>query len=144
MICTRIGQGNRVPCFKNPQHKSFLYGGVCPFVCEHHDPGFYSCTGDWVNEIACLHREARVPEDQKRPRHLRFPVTWLRVSQETRNLNSPPWLLLPAPPTFCSKYTSWQEKRLNTGQILQRQADLISEPMTGRVGRETICTVAKV
>lgn len=60
---TRTDGRNSVQCFKDPRHKSFLYGGVCPFVCVHHDRGFYSCAGDWVNEIACLPREARVPED---------------------------------------------------------------------------------
>lgn len=48
------------------------------------------------NQIACLHREARVPRGSGARLHrLRFLVMWLRVSQETRNLNTPPPQLTP-------------------------------------------------
>lgn len=43
--------------------KKLFYEGVCSFQCVHYDPGCYSGTGDWINEIGCLHHEARVPED---------------------------------------------------------------------------------
>lgn len=76
------------------------------------------------NQIACLHREARVPRGSgTRPRRLRFLVMWLRVSQETRNLNTPP----PThPSTFWWKYISWRDGRWNGGQVQQRSASFIS------------------
>lgn len=68
-----MGQQNKEQCFKGHQYKSFLYGGVCSFVCVRHDPCFYFCTGDRVNEIACLHREARDPEDWWETKPLQLP-----------------------------------------------------------------------
>ena len=86
---------------KDPSHKSFLYGGVCSFVCAHHDPGSYSCTGDWENEIACLHREASVPGDSRETTPLLLPghvTTDKSGNQKPKQL---PWLLL-----LLSKYTA--------------------------------------
>lgn len=90
-----MGQRNRVQRFKDPRHKSFLYGGVCSFVCVHHDPGFYSCTGDWVNEIACLPREARVPEDWRETTPSLLPGHVTQSKSGNQKPKQPPWLLPP-------------------------------------------------
>lgn len=95
VICTRMGQRNTEQRFKDPRHKSFLYEGVCSFVCVHHDPGFYSCTGDWVNEIACLPREARVPEDWRETTPSLLPGHVTRSKSGNQKPKQPPWLCLP-------------------------------------------------
>ena len=121
VICKK----NRVWCVKDPPHKSFLYEGVCPFVCMHHDPGFYSCTGDWVNEIACLPREARVPRGLKRdhtllpghvtPGYVRKPETQCPGDFSSR------------PKTILLKIHQLTRKRLNAGQLLQREEHFTSQ-----------------
>lgn len=90
-----MGQRNRVQRFKDPRHKSFLYGGVCSFVCMHHDPSFYSCTGDWVNEIACLPHEARVPEDWRETTPSLLPRHMTQSKSGNQKPKTPPWLLHP-------------------------------------------------
>lgn len=94
-MCTGMGQRNRVQCFKDPRHKSFLYGGVGSFVCVHHDTGFYSYTGDWVNEIACLPREARVPEDWRETTSSLLPDHVTPGKTGNQKPKQPPWLRSP-------------------------------------------------